>query len=186
MISNDRKDFEIIFSEWYNKWFNWRKFSVVTNLPQIKWISSSIFRWFLRRLGNSFFNASSRSQVASFSPCLLQWTLQIHASKFLVLLVMVSKILMGTSWYYRSFCKSIVSTGTCWARVPSNIFLAKRHETPGVCPIFPLVALYGMLPLQLYLVLRTVRCIEGLIYLDLETLEYLKWVRPWDKRNLLW
>jgi hypothetical protein len=50
-----------------------------------------------KKWGNSFFNASSRSLAASFSPCLLHWTLQICTFEFHVLLVMVSKILVGTS-----------------------------------------------------------------------------------------
>ena len=88
-------------------------FRDVTNLPHLKGISSSRFGWFLKRCGNSFFRAFSRSHVASSTPCLLHCTLQICTSEFLVLLVIVSKILTGTSWYRRSGCKSIASTGTC-------------------------------------------------------------------------
>ena len=97
----------------FNEWFIRVKFMNVTNLLHLKWMSSSRFSRVLNRWGNSFFNASSRSHVASSTPCLLHCTLQIRTSEFLVLFVTMSKILTGTFWYRRSGCKSIASTGMC-------------------------------------------------------------------------
>ena len=95
-----KKVLKIIFSEWF---ILVNFFRDVTKLPHLKWISSSRFDWVPNRWGNSLFNASSRSHVASPTPCLLHCTLQIRTSEFLVLFVTVSRILTGTSWYRRSF-----------------------------------------------------------------------------------
>ena len=67
----------------------------------------------LKRLGNSARSASSVSQVASASKCLLHWTQQILTAELRVLRVTVSRIFTGTSWYLRSSCRSIVSGATC-------------------------------------------------------------------------
>ena len=95
------------------EWFLNMNFRAVTNLPHLKGISSSRFGWFLKKWGNFLFRASSRSHVTSYTPYLLHCTMQIRTSEFLVLFVTVFRILTGTSWYRRSGCKFIASTGTC-------------------------------------------------------------------------
>ena len=114
------------------EWFLNMNFWAVTILPHLKWILSSRFGWFLNRWGNSFLRASSRSQVASASLCLLHCTRHIRTVKFLVCLMTVSKILICNSWYLRSSCKSTASTDTCSSRTTLKYFFSGIHGTLAV------------------------------------------------------
>ena len=105
----------------------------------------------------------------------------------------VSAPLNSTNLYFRIFCPScdcpeswpvspdianlaadlLLLLARVMPHVPSNTFLIARHETLGVCPTFLLVALDGMLLLQLSSELSTVQCTEGPTFLAHEIFGFL-------------